>query len=101
MKRVMHKTGMIFFVLAISCLIAFGCVFTMNVTESMNKNNENADLNKDIIVDSNAKDENSLVAQNADYILKGNCDQIAAIWSIAITDSQVNKRNVKVAMESD
>ena len=40
MKRVMHKTGMIFFVLAISCLIAFGCVFTMNVTESMNKNNE-------------------------------------------------------------
>ncbi len=101
MKRVMHKTGMIFFVLAISCLIAFGCVFTMNVTESMNKNNENADLNKDIIVDSNANDENSLVAQNADYILKGNCDQIAAIWSIAITDSQVNKRNVKVAMESD
>ena len=99
MTKVIKRVGIVFFVLVISCLLITGCLLVRSLTVSedfMNTKTESS-----LSASSDESNATGLVAQNADYILKGTRSQIAEEWNKAVNDSYTNKRNVKVVLESD
>ena len=117
MAKIIKRAGMIFFVSVISCLIALGCVLTMQVAESSNNGIVNADTQNNIYTSQNNEDYKTNFdsttyeipdAEN-EFVLDCDCPDgepcmcgnMESIWINAITKSQETGKNVMVVLERD
>ncbi len=118
MAKIIKRAGMIFFVSVISCLIALGCVITMQVTESSNNGIVNADTQNNIYTSQNNEDSSYTVPKaevpevpKSDYEYelghKANCTNqttctcMQDIWNSAVQKSLDTGKNVKVTLLND
>ncbi len=99
MAKIIKRAGMIFFVLVISFLLVVSCA-TISDIESWKDNSINNGATELLEVNEQSS-QSSLMATNSDYVLKGDCNQMADIWNNVILDSYNNRRSVKIIMESD
>ena len=97
MAKIIKKVGIVFFVLVISLLLAVSCA-TIIYNESCNDNMINHNGTAEVL---EVNEQSSLMATNSDYVLKGDCSQMADTWNTAVVDSYNNKRSVIITMESD
>ena len=115
MAKIIKRAGMIFFVSVISCLIALGCVITVQVTESSNNGIVNADTQNNIYTSQNNEDSSYTVPKaevpevpKSDYEYelghKANCTNqttctcMQDIWNSAVQKSLDTGKNVKVTL---
>ncbi len=99
MAKIIKRVGIVFFVLVISFLLVVSCA-TISDIESWKDNSINNGSTELLEVNAESS-QSSLMAKNSDYVLKGDCSQMADIWNAAILDSYNNRRSVKITMESD
>ena len=118
MAKIIKRAGMIFFVSVISCLIALGCILTMQVAESNNNGIVNADTQNNIYTSQNIEDSSYTVPKaevpevpKSDYEYelghKANCTNqttctcMQDIWNSAVQKSLDTGKNVKVTLLND
>ena len=124
MAKIIKRAGMIFFVSVISCLIALGCVITMQVTESSNNGIVNADTQNNIYTGQNNEDgiinqtnyipsksniDYTIPSADSEYTLTCDCPNgtpctcggMADIWANAVRESLNTGKNVKVVLGKD
>ncbi len=118
MAKIIKRAGMIFFVSVISCLIALGCVMTMQVTDSSNNGIVNADTQNNIYTSQNNEDSSYTVPKaevsevpKADYEFnlthKSDCNNTAEctckqdLWNEANALSIATDKIVKVTLQED
>ncbi len=120
MAKIIKRAGMIFFVSVISCLIALGCVLTMQVAESSNNGIVNADTQNNIYTSQNNEEDktnfDSTTGTNYDmpnaenvFVLDCDCQdgepctcgKMAKIWQNAMDYSSIHNSIVKVVLEKD
>jgi len=101
MAKCIKRAGTVFFAIVLSLLLLIGTLYATDIVEInniLNIDSENLVLDENNVKNSTS---NLDLSKNADYILKGNCDDIAGIWNKAVSDSVNNARIVKVVMQSD
>ena len=120
MAKIIKRAGMIFFVSVISCLIALGCVLTMQVEESSNNGIVNADTQNNIYTSQNNEDYKTNFDSTAgttydipdaknEFVLDCDCPdgepcmcgKMAKIWQNAMDYSSNHNTVVKVVLEKD
>ena len=92
MAKCIKRAGIVFFALAISCLMIIGLTTTANVNGKNDFSNSNS-----VVVDT--KETPELDESKYDFKLEGTCSQMAEEWSKAIKQSTDNGgANVNVVL---